>query len=546
MAPSTTDPGNGNSQKPEKPAPGWRDRKFAAPIRYAEQSQPTPAVPPEPAAARFVADLIDRDRLIESPEPAAEHAESVPGRIAGDRVLHVPAGPPPTAVLVFHGMGQQVRFQTLSDLASGILDEAEQQGGTVDDVHICLAPKGDKPGQFLARAEITWKDKAGTQRQAHIYEAYWAPLTEGKVGYWDTIKFLIEGGLNGLSSIVRGRFKFPRWLFGDFQPMPITLTTPFALIGILLVLGLTVGLIAMALSAVAEIAHSIKGANPVAAAQAVVDTMYEQIASPWNWMMREFFHGAGVLVSPGGAIPRWQYALAIVAWLALIGAAYFVRNFIIEYVGSVAAYLSPYKDSKFEKLRGEIQKVGLDAARLIYYGGLDPVARYWVPDYRNIVIVGHSLGSVIAYDTLNAIFNIETTSNPPSATNAAVKRTKALITFGSPLDKSAFIFRDQFKRNSKNGMLREQAACAIQPLITNYSFRFDENSRPPGPMWINLWSPMDIISGSLGYYDALDVAATDPRHVANEIDWGAWIPLAAHIQYWNTRKFHRKVYDQLL
>ena len=92
----------------------WRDRSFAEPVRY-----------------------------------APEHAEETRGLLELGA-----AGPTPSAVLVFHGMGQQVRFQTLSDLASAILDEAESRGGKATDLHIGLAPKASAPGQFLARAEI--------------------------------------------------------------------------------------------------------------------------------------------------------------------------------------------------------------------------------------------------------------------------------------------------------------------------------------------------------------------------------------------------------
>jgi hypothetical protein len=56
----------------------WRERSFSAPIRYTPATQP---------AAKGLLD----GHLV---EPAA------------------------SAVLVFHGMGQQVRFETLSDLAT--------------------------------------------------------------------------------------------------------------------------------------------------------------------------------------------------------------------------------------------------------------------------------------------------------------------------------------------------------------------------------------------------------------------------------------------
>jgi hypothetical protein len=69
-------------------------------------------------------------------------------------------------------------------------------------------------------------------------------------------------------------------------------------------------------------------------------------------------------------------------------------------------------------------------------------------------------------------------------------------------------------------------AAATQPLILSY-----ESYRKP-LFWTNLWSHADIISGSLGYYDADHVPQNDPLHVQNLNDPSARIPIYAHVQYW--------------
>lgn len=504
----------------------WRDRSFAEPIRYAPETEPTSRGFLDAAAA----------------------------------------GPLPSAILVFHGMGQQVRFETLSDLASAILDEAEARGGKVTDLHIGIAPKASAPGEFLARAEIQWSDKAGKRQAAHVYEAYWAPLTEGKVGYWDTIQFLLEGGWNGLRCIFPSmKWSFDRWVFGEFAPMPITKGTPMALVLTVAILLFTVGVIAMAGAAFADVVNKIHSANPLTAVKAVLDTIYGQFAAAWNGLLASWAwltHSEVAQASRLAILSAkahgfwWQYLLAIVAWGVLIGLVFLIRYFLIAYVGAVAAYLAPYKDSKFEDLRGAIQDVGLDAARLVFYGsaqtpgakkaGAEVESASWVPNYQNIVFVAHSLGTVLAYDTLNSIFNMENASNPPNVPNQAVARTRALITFGSPLDKAAFIFRAQFNRDTKIGRVREMLACAIQPLITDYKFRYDPTATPPGPRWINLWSPLDIISGNLVYFDHPKLAPFPESKVTNLIDPACTIPIAAHTQYWNGELLRKTVYDQLV
>lgn len=224
-------------------------------------------------------------------------------------------------------------------------------------------------------------------------------------------------------------------------------------------------------------------------------------------------------------------------WFGLVGEAFFVRYFIIEYVGDVAAYVSPYKDSKFDELRQQIQKVGLDIGKVIYGFG---ASQETVPRYDKIVVVGHSLGSVLAYDTLDALINTDSVSAPADR-RGVVARTRALITFGSPLDKTAFIFRMQVR--DSQGWIREQMVASAQPLILDYA-----RYRPAPFEWVNIWSKADIISGELNYYDDPD----DPRHppnkppcVVNMRDPKSWIPFYAHVQYWNNPSLREQLYDSV-
>src|SRR3954470_609311 len=76
----------------------------------------------------------------------------------------------PVAVLVFHGMGQQVRYETISSVARAILCEAEKKGGDVEPLDVHLFQEGE---EFLTRAEIAWSDSIGQRHEVHVYEAYW-------------------------------------------------------------------------------------------------------------------------------------------------------------------------------------------------------------------------------------------------------------------------------------------------------------------------------------------------------------------------------------
>jgi hypothetical protein len=88
--------------------------------------------------------------------------------------------------------------------------------------------------------------------------------------------------------------------------------------------------------------------------------------------------------------------------------------------------------------------------------------------------------------------------------------------------------------------MREMLAASVQPLIVDYKYR-----RAPHFRWVNIWSPMDIISGELNYYDYPSEAKGNPNHVANMVDPDASTPLVAHVQYWNNPMLAKQIHEQV-
>jgi hypothetical protein len=137
-----------------------------------------------------------------------------------------PSDPTRTAVIVCHGMGQQVRFQTINDIVQIVRDEARRRGERVEDVVTRLVLFRDAGGDCidqLGRAEFTLVGRDTPDRTVHVYEAYWAPLTEGKVVLRDVVWFLLEAGVNGIVAGIRGfrrlMFDVREALVGSVQPM---------------------------------------------------------------------------------------------------------------------------------------------------------------------------------------------------------------------------------------------------------------------------------------------------------------------------------------
>jgi len=116
----------------------------------------------------------------------------------------------PIAILVAHGMGQQTHFQTLDDLVTGLHRYSGRPRAGAHQPNVKTVQAGQ---ERLQRVESTLILPDGSERDVHIYEAYWAPLTEGQVTLRDVIAFLLRGGATGT---IRGLQPFRRWLFDQY------------------------------------------------------------------------------------------------------------------------------------------------------------------------------------------------------------------------------------------------------------------------------------------------------------------------------------------
>jgi len=435
--------------------------------------------------------------------PGAQPEAPPPPPEAKARFVAVPTPPRRRCVafIVVHGMGQQVPYETLSMLAENMVtQEAKlgqyQQPPSVSVVRAKITDDPDDPP--LARAQFSVIRKAEGKDEpemtdVHIFEAYWAPLTEGKISLIQVVSFLFNAAGRGIwSSLRSGRFR--RWMFGDFQELPIKAGTLYALVA----------------TAVAF---------AIALAPLLLFNRY------WKDAVESHFH----------AVVIKNHPVASLLLLAVLGLySWLVPYFLVEYAGDVAIYVSSYKVSSFEETRSKIQEAAFAIARQVFSSTTGPTK---MPTYDKVVFVGHSLGSVIAYDTLNAAICWDKAEMGGRIN--VVGRTSRLITFGSPLDKTAFLFRTQV---SGPRWLREALAAQKQPLILDYA-----EYRPRGSFhWVNIYSRADIISGRLIYYDLPAGSANPARNpVENVIDWQACVPIVAHIQYWQTQRLREELYKAI-
>jgi pimeloyl-ACP methyl ester carboxylesterase len=207
-------------------------------------------------------------------------------------------------------------------------------------------------------------------------------------------------------------------------------------------------------------------------------------------------------------------ARLLLTWPALLAVSAAVRHFLIQYVGDVAVYVASHTVDRFAELRQRIKDSVYARAQAVY-------AAAGPQRYDAVLVVGHSLGSVVSYDILNRLLNEDQLQQAVGGPVLDVaRRTRLLLTFGSPLDKTVFIFATQNRRMNE---AREALATTLQPLIQDYAVRASLR-------WINIYSPWDIISGALNYYD--EPGMTSPHAVQNLADTEATTLLAAHTEYW--------------
>jgi hypothetical protein len=224
--------------------------------------------------------------------------------------------------------------------------------------------------------------------------------------------------------------------------------------------------------------------------------------------------------------PEWPTRL-LLTWPALIVTSAVVRYFMVQYVGDVAAYVSSHTIDRFDQVRRQIKDCVYSAAQAVY-GAAGAFA------YDGVIVVGHSLGSLVSYDVLNRLISEEqlqvAAGGEPSG---VVRRTRLFLTFGSPMDKTAFIFAIQ---TGKTNPTREALVASMQPLIQDYG-----NRTMP---WINIYSPWDIISGALNYYDVRGTPS--PPAIQNLPDPDATTFLAAHAEYWHNPLLRRILVQALI
>lgn len=264
----------------------------------------------------------------------------------------------------------------------------------------------------------------------------------------------------------------------------------------------------------------------------------------------------------------------LISTVLLVLLGWLMKVIFVDYLGDVALYVTADETSTFYRTRSEILEKATEKLR------------YLLRNYSHVALAGHSLGSVIAYDTINRLrMETQLTSKSRSSmstryvlavidqisqlpggkfkeglaetvarlqeslkegagdyktplTSEEFDRLKVFITFGSPLDKVWYFFRQRVKSDEKvraHILYELHGFRRISDLLTTDRTIHDKGSLPEDNVrWLNFYSLMDPISAKLSFYERVHNQRLKYR-----------VPGLSHTRYWNDPRFYHAVINVL-
>jgi hypothetical protein len=245
----------------------------------------------------------------------------------------------------------------------------------------------------------------------------------------------------------------------------------------------------------------------------------------------------GVSLFPSQVVRRTWEALvksgslrSLLITVALVLASFYIKRFYVDFIGDIAAYTTADENSASFKIRMSILNDAVSKIRLILKN----------PNYESVTLAGHSLGSVIVYDSLCWLrleFQVED-SNKDRITEDEYDKVRNLVTFGSPLDKVVYFFRTTVPSSQTIRMHILDEVHGLRRHATSLNDRQIHDRKPFASggnfNWLNVYYPWDLVSARLSYFEDVD----DRRLWSS-----SW--LICHTQYWHDERFYDLVLRSL-
>lgn len=241
---------------------------------------------------------------------------------------------------------------------------------------------------------------------------------------------------------------------------------------------------------------------------------------------------------------------------------------VTNVIGDLVAYSVTDAKSKYYKVRRLIINGSVDALKSLLEAGdreeQQDERGVWAEklvkrEYPAVLVAGHSLGSVVAFDAVNRINLIVNACQLPSYDKdgncqlvKGVKLSNQLrgfITFGSPLDKVAFFMRENVPEEQwlRQQLVNDYIGFKLRDLspwlstlpgyfkVENYASRVRLLDDIP---WRNYHDKADYVSGIVDYYTPL-------TNVACQFKTKGWLPFT-HGDYWSCAAFYEDIIRHFL
>jgi hypothetical protein len=516
------------------------------------------------------------------------------------------------AVIAVHGIGQHQPYEMALSLAQGLVSTAEERGIGAGFGQIVPSPepRGAAPAGRIYRVATS----ADPNSWVDIYEAYWAPLTAGLTSFLGIVwwlffntfipsrmlsrpngKGLFDVGVSALTLAAIGAAYY--LLFGAFLQTTSAVAGATALSDASGGVGRSFAALAVpsgaasgysphlsvdfgrGLAGTAASWRILSGA-PAAPSRLPLGILsigtLGRILSPVTlvWLLatavgvyallqfvyrlgevaadlsRILDHALGNLIILAASAAVYLLALGSVTpefftygyvYLAFRLVNLSVKKYFVDYVGDIEVYVT--RDSKSARFtaREAIRGRAVDAV----------LAALTSPeDYDEVLVFGHSLGSVVGLDALREVRR----QAGSALAFEDFRRLSAFVTFGSPLEKTRFFFdrispRDggpwsQFLQDVQQTFVVQIPRPAGVPPAMPSARRAGASAAAPTQQhrvrWFNYWYFADVIANSLdSYNDAWpDLVQTVRLPQPGPSPW-------VHLTYFVDPHFRGPVYDML-
>lgn len=465
------------------------------------------------------------------------------------------------AVIAVHGIGPAQRYQIQDELASQFKNalEASSSGWNCD---VFFPTLNQQPGAAQAFASALriyqGSDKENPPHTVFdIYEGYWSPIDKNRTGAGSVVSWIFKSTFIPLSTNARlpatGKKLFfdltytlaailtlvlagaaalaaasltYSWLtqstdakhaisfgelFGDIVRNPGALVSGFRPWTIWsMALGLLGGY-ALAQFIVSFVSLGARDAKPATKFAQDEQTRF----SVWRVITRSVLAVIGALLLAAacvlpqeGRLPFWMHFVP----LGFLASALFLRSYFAlandafaNRFGDIQIYTTRDNNSEFYGLREQIIETVQRTVTQVLSTVDDHAPKEngrFPPAYERIYVLGHSLGSTIALDVLIRLHELV---EGDTLDEADWRRIRALVTFGTSLEKTKFFYDVQNPtlsqtyqqwRDDVDGHLftRDKSILSKDTPQTGLD--------PLGIFWANYWYFHDLVANEIRTYQS--------------------------------------------